>query len=83
MSTWLDHWDRRYTDRVRLLVEILPVLAQEPRFALKGGTAINLFEHDLPRLSVDIDLAWLSVHDYAEDAKRIAEALGRLAAPSA
>lgn len=42
MNTWLDHWDRRYTDRVRLLVEILPVLAQEPRFALKGGTAINL-----------------------------------------
>jgi hypothetical protein len=79
MSTWLDHWDRRYIDRVRLLVEILPVLAQEPRFALKGGTAINLFEHDLPRLSVDIDLAWLPVHDYAEDAKLIAEALGRLA----
>ena len=79
MSTWLDHWDRRYTDRVRLLVEILPVLAQEPRFALKGGTAINLFEHDLPRLSVDIDLAWLPVHDYAEDARLIAEALGRLA----
>ena len=79
MSTWLDHWDRRYTDRVRLLVEILPVLAQEPRFALKGGTAINLFEHDLPRLSVDIDLAWLPVHDYVEDARLIAEALGRLA----
>ncbi|WP_298186362.1 nucleotidyl transferase AbiEii/AbiGii toxin family protein [Acidiferrobacter sp.] len=79
MSTWLDHWDRRYTDRVRLLVEILPILAWEPRFALKGGTAINLFEHDLPRLSVDIDLAWLPVHDYAEDARLIAEALGRLA----
>lgn len=79
MSTWLDHWDRRYADRVRLLVDILPVLAQEPRFALKGGTAINLFEHDLPRLSVDIDLAWLPVHDYAEDAKLIDEALGRLA----
>jgi hypothetical protein len=79
MNTWLDHWDRRHTDRVRLLVEILPVLAQEPRFALEGGTAINLFEHDMPRLSVDIDLAWLPVHDYAEDAKLIAEALGRVA----
>ncbi|RKJ99447.1 nucleotidyl transferase AbiEii/AbiGii toxin family protein [Alicycliphilus denitrificans] len=79
MSTWLDRWDRRYTDRVRLLVEILPVLAQEPRFALKGGTAINLFEHGLPRLSVDIDLAWLPVHDYAEDARLIAGALARLA----
>ncbi|WP_236952601.1 nucleotidyl transferase AbiEii/AbiGii toxin family protein [Methyloversatilis sp. RAC08] len=62
-----------------MLVEILPVLAQEPRFALKGGTAINLFEHDLPRLSVDIDLAWLPVNDYVEDAMLIAEALGRLA----
>lgn len=80
MSSWFDHWDRRYTDRVRLLMEILPVLAQEPRFALKGGTAINLFEHDLPRLSVDIDLAWLPANDYATDVKSIAEALERLAA---
>jgi predicted nucleotidyltransferase component of viral defense system len=79
MSTWPDQWDRRYIDRVRLLVEILPVLAHEPRFALKGGTAINLFEHDLPRLSVDIDLAWLPVHDYTEDAALIAEAFARLA----
>jgi hypothetical protein len=44
-----------------------------------GQMLINLFEHDLPRLSVDIDLAWLPTHDYAEDAKLIAEALGRLA----
>jgi predicted nucleotidyltransferase component of viral defense system len=79
MNTWLDRWDRRYTDRVRLLLEILPALAQEPRFALKGGTAINLFEHDLPRLSVDIDLAWLPVHDYAEDSRLISETLVRLA----
>ena len=79
MNTWFDHWDRRYTDRVRLLVEILPGLAQEPRFALKGGTAINLFEHDLPRLSVDIDLAWLPVNGYVEDARLITEAFGRLA----
>jgi hypothetical protein len=39
---------------VQLLVDVLLALAQEPRFALKGGTAINLFEHDLPRLSVEI-----------------------------
>jgi hypothetical protein len=83
MSTWLDQWDWRYTDRVRLLVEILPVLAQEPRFALKGGTAINPFEHDLPRLSVDIDLAWLPVHDFAEDAALIADALRARPQPSA
>jgi len=54
MNTWLERWDRRYTERVQLLVDVLPALAQEPRFALKGGTAINLFEHDLPRLSVEI-----------------------------
>jgi hypothetical protein len=79
MNTWLERWDRRYTERVQLLVDVLPALAQEPRFALKGGTAINLFEHDLPRLSVDIDLTWLPTHDYVEDSKLITAALGRLA----
>lgn len=75
MSTW----DKRYTGRVQLLVDILPVLAREPRFALKGGTAINLFEHDLPRLSVDIDLTWLPTQDYAADAAQIEAALAQLA----
>ena len=45
MSTLLDRWDHRYIDRVRLLVDILPMLAQEPDFALKGGTAINMREN--------------------------------------
>ena len=36
-------------------------IAAEPVFALKGGTAINLFVRDLPRLSVDIDLTYLPV----------------------
>jgi hypothetical protein len=74
MSTW----DKRYIDQVKLLVEILPVLAGEPRFALKGGTAINLFEHDLPRLSVDIDLTWLPVGDFAKDSALIADSLAGL-----
>lgn len=71
--------DRRYTERVALLVAILPHLDSEPRFALKGGTAINLFEHDLPRLSVDIDLTWLPMQDFETDAAQIAEALTRIA----
>lgn len=75
MSTW----DSRYKDRVQLLVDTLPVLAEEPRFALKGGTAINLFEQDLPRLSVDIDLAWLPTNGFAEDSRLITEALEGLA----
>jgi predicted nucleotidyltransferase component of viral defense system len=32
-------------------------------FALKGGTAINLFYRDMPRLSVDIDLTYLPIED--------------------
>lgn len=37
----MNTWDSRYTDRVQLLVGILPVLACEPRFALKGGAAVS------------------------------------------
>ena len=57
----MNNWDNRYAERVKLLVEILPTLAKEQRFALKGGTAINLFIRDMTRLSVDIDLAYLPV----------------------
>lgn len=72
--------DKRFADQVSLLVAILPLLDCEPRFALKGGTAINLFEHDLPRLSVDIDLTWLPMQDFDTDAAQIAESLATLAA---
>ena len=71
----MTNWDSRYSARVKLLVEILPTLADEKRFALKGGTAINLFEHDLPRLSVDIDLTWLPVGAFAKDVQDISAAL--------
>lgn len=42
----------RYLAQVRLLLSALPEIARETAFALKGGTAINLFYRDLPRLSV-------------------------------
>ncbi len=71
----MNNWDKRYAERVKLLVEILPTLATEKRFALKGGTAINLFERDLPRLSVDIDITWLPVGDFASDVREISAAL--------
>lgn len=35
----------------------------KPRIALKGGTALNLFAADLPRLSVDIDLNYVGAAD--------------------
>jgi hypothetical protein len=47
-----------YTDTVRQLLDIAPVVFATPHFALKGGTALNLFLHDLPRLSVDIDVVF-------------------------
>jgi len=50
-----------YYEQVKLLIRMLPLVAQEKVFALKGGTAINLFIRDFPRLSVDIDLAYLPI----------------------
>jgi hypothetical protein len=55
--------DNIYRQQVQLLVRTLPFVAQQPVFALKGGTAINLFLQDMPRLSVDIDIAYLPVED--------------------
>jgi predicted nucleotidyltransferase component of viral defense system len=46
---------------VALLLEVLPILNDFKCFALKGGTAINLFIHDMPRLSVDSDLTYLPI----------------------
>ncbi len=32
-----------YAEQVRLLIRLLPIIDKEDCFALKGGTAINLF----------------------------------------
>jgi len=45
----------RYRRQVQLLMSVLPDIAAEDVFALKGGTAINMFYRAMPRLSVDID----------------------------
>jgi hypothetical protein len=58
--------NRAYIDAVRLLLEVAPEIFREPVFALKGGTAINLFLHDMPRLSVDLDLVYID-HQPARD----------------
>lgn len=75
-------FSEQYRHQVALLLRVLPYVAAEDCFALKGGTAINLFVRDLPRLSVDIDLVYLPVAPRpaslaAIDAamKRIAEAI--------
>lgn len=54
-----------YRKQVELLIRTVPFVAAETEFALKGGTAINLFLRDMPRLSVDIDLTYVPVADRA------------------
>ena len=69
-----------YEAQVALLMRLLPHVAKEKVFALKGGTAINLFYRDLPRLSVDIDLTYLPIKDRGESLAEINEAMDRMAA---
>src|SRR5277367_2012127 len=47
-----------YLDTARLLTQVSPLVFVDDTFALKGGTAINLFVRDMPRLSVDLDLVF-------------------------
>ncbi len=69
------------SEQVALILRSIPHVAAEDCFALKGGTAINLFVRDMPRLSVDIDLAYLPVDEPRETAlKGIGAGLGRIAA---
>lgn len=67
-----------YKAQVQLLIRVMPFVAAEDCFALKGGTAINLFVRDLPRLSVDIDLAYLPIADRAASLTAIEAALLRI-----
>lgn len=71
--------DNPYRPQVVLLLNVLPFVAKERCFALKGGTAINLFVRDLPRLSVDIDLTYVPVHDRATSLAEVGAALERIA----
>jgi len=50
--------DSAYAQTVRLLLTVAPDVFANDIFAMKGGTAINLFVRDMPRLSVDIDVAY-------------------------
>jgi predicted nucleotidyltransferase component of viral defense system len=68
-----------YRRQAALLIRILPLVAEEDCFALKGGTAINLFIRNLQRLSVDIDLTYLPVHPRAESLAAIDSAMKRIA----
>ena len=62
-----------YIDTVRLLLDVAPAVFQSPRFAMKGGTALNLFVQDMPRLSVDIDVVAKRCCDTPSDMAIVAE----------
>jgi len=64
-----------YYRQARLVLKILPLIERYPIFALKGGTALNFFIRDLPRLSVDIDLTYTPFDDRATALAAIATAL--------
>lgn len=66
-----------YQQQVRLLLDVLPEVAKESCFALHGGTAINLFVLNLPRLSVDIDLTYVEIGERQESLTATNEALQR------
>ena len=52
--------DKAYIEAVKLMLRIAPDVFEETPFALKGGTAINLFVREMPRLSVDLDLVYVN-----------------------
>ncbi len=60
------------------MLRILPVVNREACFALKGGTAINFFVRDMPRLSVDIDLTYLPLQDRETSLAGISTALANI-----
>jgi len=70
--------DTVFFRQAELLLRILPLIHKEEVFALKGGTAINFFIRDLPRLSVDIDLTYLPVNERAFALDDITHALIRV-----
>lgn len=61
MST--DEFEPRTVDKVERLLDLLDEMERHPslkgKLALHGGTAINLFMLDVPRLSVDIDVSYI------------------------
>ena len=67
-----------YKRQVQLLLAVMPEVVKEDCFALHGGTAINLFIRNMPRLSVDIDLTYLVLEDYETSRTNINAALQRI-----
>lgn len=65
--------------QAQLLIRCLPSIAEESCFAMKGGTAINMFIRPMPRLSVDVDLTYIPIEDRETSLRNISAALERIA----
>lgn len=68
----------QYYNQVTLLLQLIPYVAEHECFALKGGTAINLFVRNFPRLSVDIDLVFLPMIERQDALHEIRKSLSEL-----
>lgn len=72
--------DPKYRTQVELLLQTIPFIAKETIFSLKGGTAINLFIRDMPRLSIDIDLNYMTIDERETALRNISDGLNRIKA---
>ncbi len=69
---------QKYKRQVDLLLKVLPEISKEENFALYGGTAINLFVRNMPRLSVDIDLIYIPIESREVSLEKIHQALEQI-----
>jgi predicted nucleotidyltransferase component of viral defense system len=69
-----------YKSQVALVLDTLPEIAKEGNLALHGGTAINLFIRNMPRMSVDIDLTYSEISDRESSFGDIIKSLDRIKA---
>ena len=69
-----------YISQTELLLRVLPYINNIGVFALHGGTALNLFYDEMPRLSVDIDLTYLPFTTREKDLNDIRIGLDQIAA---
>jgi len=70
--------NQSYIKQAELLLQVIPHIATEKTLALKGGTAINLFLRNMPRLSVDIDLTYIPFDTRETALANISDSLGRI-----
>lgn len=70
--------NQSYLNQADLLLQVIPYISREKTLALKGGTAINLFLRDMPRLSVDVDLTYLPIDNRETALANISGSLGRI-----